>query len=82
MFAWRRSAEKKMRSKLVERLKRLGYPAFILTRRNATRWIHVVHVGPFGAYEPAARKVMEIASKYRLQPQLFRPYAWFATRKG
>ncbi|MDQ1470670.1 MAG: hypothetical protein QOJ99_2150 [Bryobacterales bacterium] len=53
----------------VDRLKRSGYPAFAFqwTDADSRNW-HVVQVGPYAAYETASGVVLELATRYRLDP--------------
>lgn len=53
----------------VDRLKRSGYPAFAVSRTDpGSREWHVVQVGPYYAYDAAAKTVLELANAYRVSP--------------
>lgn len=53
----------------VNRLKRSGYPAFAVswTDPSSREW-HVVQVGPYYAYDAAAKTVLELSNAYRVSP--------------
>jgi cell division protein FtsN len=53
----------------VDRLKRSGYPASAVSRTdpNNREW-HVVQVGPYYAYDDAAKTVLELSNAYRVSP--------------
>ena len=53
----------------VDRLKRSGYPAYAVSRTDPSskEW-HVVQVGPYYAYDVAAKTVLELSNAYRVSP--------------
>ena len=61
--------DEKRAQSTVDRLKRSGYPAFAFrwTDSSSRDW-HVVQVGPYAAYETASGIVLELATRYKMDP--------------
>jgi cell division septation protein DedD len=62
-------SDEKNAQSTVDRLKRSGYPAFafLWTDASSRSW-HVVQVGPYAAYDTASGVVMELTTRYNMDP--------------